>query len=137
MPLKKLINQKENQDLEFKEVLPDSKKVAQLVTALYNSKGGTIIIGVNDDKQPIGIKDQQKTEHKFIQIIRHWCRLVKKPDYADKDGSFTISFNGPGRTEKPLEKTILNELNERQIKALNYIKTNMKINRTIIAKSIM
>ena len=39
---------------------------------------------------PIGLKNPQKQEHKFIQIIRHWCKLDKDPElkfvkYKEKD----------------------------------------------------
>jgi len=43
-----LLQEKENKDIEFKLELPESKKVAHLVTALYNSNGGKIILGVED-----------------------------------------------------------------------------------------
>jgi ATP-dependent DNA helicase RecG len=82
---------KENQDLDFKVELPKTEKIAQLVTALYNSRGGKIILGVKDGTgKLIGLKDPQKVEHKFVQIIRHWCKLDKEPKvnfvrYKNKD----------------------------------------------------
>ena len=85
-----MLIENENKDLDFKLELSDSKKIAQLVTAFYNSRGGKIIIGVDNNKKLIGIKEPQKTEHKFIQIIRHWCKLDKEPEiefvkYGGKD----------------------------------------------------
>ncbi len=77
---KQLLGEKENKDLDFKLQLPDAKRVAQLVAAFYNSRGGKIVLGVEDEsRKPIGLDDAQKTEHKFVQIIRHWCRLDKEP----------------------------------------------------------
>ena len=52
---------------------------------------------------------------------------LEKPDYAEKDGYFVITFKGPGRAEKPLDEEILKNLNERQKKALNYIKDKGRI----------
>ncbi|MCK5477122.1 MAG: putative DNA binding domain-containing protein [Candidatus Aenigmarchaeota archaeon] len=88
--IENLIKDFENKDIEFKTELPDSKTVAQLVCAFYNSRGGKIILGVDDDRNPIGLKNPQKQEHKFIQIIRHWCKLDKDPElkfvkYKEKD----------------------------------------------------
>ncbi|MCK4730220.1 MAG: putative DNA binding domain-containing protein [Candidatus Aenigmarchaeota archaeon] len=86
-----LLKEKENQDLDFKLELPEPKNVAQLVTAFYNSRGGQIILGVDDKtKKPVGLKDPQEQEHKFVQIIRHWCKLDKEPEikfvkYQNKD----------------------------------------------------
>ena len=74
-----LIQENENKDIDFKSELSDSKKIAQLVTSFYNSCGGKIIIGVDDNRKPIGITNPQETEHKFVQIIRHWCKLDKEP----------------------------------------------------------
>ncbi len=45
----KLLKEEENKDIEFKLELPESKKVAQLVTSLYNSRGGKMILGVEDE----------------------------------------------------------------------------------------
>jgi len=91
MNVEELVKEKENKDLDFKLELPESKKAAQLVTAFYNSRGGKIILGVEDkSRKPIGIKEPQKTEHRFTQIIRHWCKLDEEPKiefikYKNKD----------------------------------------------------
>ncbi|MFH1432391.1 MAG: ATP-binding protein [archaeon] len=78
---KLMLSQKENKDLDFKSELPDAKKVAQLVLAFYNSRGGKIVVGVEDEsRKPIGLDDAEKTEHKFVQIIRHWCKLDREPE---------------------------------------------------------
>ncbi len=79
MNVEEFVKEKENKDLDFKLELPESKKAAQLVTAFYNSRGGKIILGVNDNKKLVGLKNPQKVEHKFTQIIRHWCRLDEEP----------------------------------------------------------
>ena len=79
MNVEELAKEKENKDLDFKLELPESKKAAQLVTAFYNSRGGKIILGVNDNRRLVGLKNSQKVEHKFTQIIRHWCKLDEEP----------------------------------------------------------
>ncbi|MFH1358786.1 MAG: ATP-binding protein [archaeon] len=87
----KMLKEKENNDLDFKSELPESKNLAQLVTAFYNSHGGKIILGIADEtKELVGLKDSQKVEHKFVQIIRHWCKLDEEPKinfikYKNKD----------------------------------------------------
>ncbi|MEA3343907.1 MAG: ATP-binding protein [archaeon] len=78
---KLLLSQKENKDLDYKSELPDAKRVAQLVAAFYNSRGGRIVLGVEDEsREPTGLDDAGKTEHKFVQIIRHWCKLDREPE---------------------------------------------------------
>ena len=87
----KILKEKENKNLDFKKELPESDKVAQLVTGFYNSSGGKIVLGVEDEtKKLVGLKEPQKVEHKFIQIIRHWCKLDREPriefvSYKGKD----------------------------------------------------
>ena len=78
---KQLLSQKENKDQDYKQELPEPKKVAQLVAAFYNSRGGKIVLGVEDEsRKPIGLDNAEKTEHKFVQIIRHWCKLDREPE---------------------------------------------------------
>lgn len=101
--IKKLLEERENSDIDFKLELPAPKKVAQIVTAFYNSRGGKIILGVDDNRKPIGLKEPQKQEHKFTQIIRHWCKLDKEPKigfvkYKNKD---FIVINCPKGKDSP------------------------------------
>jgi len=52
---------------------------------------------------------------------------LEKPNYAEKDGYFVITFKGPSRAEKPLDEEILKNLNERQKKALDFLKEHSRI----------
>jgi hypothetical protein len=72
----KLINQRENESLEFKSSArwdyKQSKKNKELefvilktVSALMNSKGGTLLIGIDDDGNIIGLKPDYKTLQKL------------------------------------------------------------------------
>ncbi|SFQ64377.1 helix-turn-helix domain-containing protein [Streptococcus equinus] len=51
------ILQGESKDLEFKEKLPeDSKKYMKTIVAFSNGDGGRLIIGVNDDREVVGVE---------------------------------------------------------------------------------
>jgi len=52
---------------------------------------------------------------------------LEKPNYAEKDGYFVITFKGPSRVEKPLDEEILRDLNERQKDALIHARKNYRI----------
>ena len=52
---------------------------------------------------------------------------LEKPNYAEKDGYFVITFKGPIRAEKPLDEEILKNLNERQKKAVEYLREKGRI----------
>jgi len=55
---------------------------------------------------------------------------LEKPNYAEKDGYFVITFKGPSRAEKPLDEEILRGLNERQKKAAEYLREKGRITRS-------
>jgi len=77
----KLLQERENKDLDFKLELPESKKVAKLVVAFYNTRGGKIVLGVEGETRgPVGLKDPQRTEERFVQSIQYWCELDEAPE---------------------------------------------------------
>ncbi|OQX19466.1 MAG: hypothetical protein BWK75_05620 [Candidatus Altiarchaeales archaeon A3] len=77
----KLLGERENNELDFKLDMPKPDKIARLVIAFYNSRGGKIVFGVkNETREPIGLKDPQSTEERFTQSIRQYCRLDEEPE---------------------------------------------------------
>ena len=58
--LKKLIEGGENQYLDFKYCVSDSRKIARTLTAFSNSDGGKILIGVRDNGSIAGIKSDEE-----------------------------------------------------------------------------
>jgi predicted HTH transcriptional regulator len=58
--LKKLIAEGENQKLDFKYCISDSRKIARTLTAFANSDGGRILIGVRDNGSIAGIKSDEE-----------------------------------------------------------------------------
>ena len=51
----RLLQQREGETLDFKQGLPGSSDLAVLISAFYNTHGGTIVIGVDDQRQPVGV----------------------------------------------------------------------------------
>ena len=67
----RLIGQREGETLEFKRETPASSDLAKLVTALYNTRGGTIIFGVEDEtRQLVGVANPQGVEGGIVNILR-------------------------------------------------------------------
>jgi predicted HTH transcriptional regulator len=58
--LKRLIAEGENQKLDFKFCVSDSRKIARTLTAFANSDGGRILIGVRDNGSIAGIKSDEE-----------------------------------------------------------------------------
>ncbi|MFH1432389.1 MAG: ATP-binding protein [archaeon] len=49
---------------------------------------------------------------------------LEKPHYAEKDDYFVIEFKGPARAEKLPVEEVLRDLNDRQRRAVAYLRTN-------------
>lgn len=71
--LKKLIEGGENQQLDFKYCVSDSRKIARTLTAFANSDGGRILIGVRDNGSIAGIESDE--EIYMVDTAAHlFCR---------------------------------------------------------------
>jgi hypothetical protein len=58
--IRKLIAEGENQHLDFKYCVSDSRKIARTLTAFANSDGGRLLIGVRDNGSIAGIKSDEE-----------------------------------------------------------------------------
>jgi predicted HTH transcriptional regulator len=58
--LKKLIAGGENQKLDFKYCISDSRKIARTLSAFANSDGGRLLIGVRDNGSIAGIRSDEE-----------------------------------------------------------------------------
>jgi predicted HTH transcriptional regulator len=71
--LKQLIAEGENQHLDFKYCVSDSRKIARTLSAFANSDGGRILIGVRDNGSIAGIKSDE--EIYMVDTAAHlFCR---------------------------------------------------------------
>jgi ATP-dependent DNA helicase RecG len=77
---KQLIQRREGETLDFKQEMPRSSDLAKLVTAFYNTQGGVIVFGVEDDtRRPIGVANPQGIEEGVVNILRARCSLDVMP----------------------------------------------------------
>jgi predicted HTH transcriptional regulator len=56
----KLIKQKESQTLDFKQKITSREKIAKTLSAMANSEGGLILIGLSDQRKIIGIDPEEE-----------------------------------------------------------------------------
>jgi predicted HTH transcriptional regulator len=66
----RLLQRREGETLDFKQELPGSSDLAVLISAFYNTRGGTIVIGVDDQRRPVGVHQSQGVEAGVVNIIR-------------------------------------------------------------------
>lgn len=71
--LRNLIQTGEGLYLEFKRTTPSPAKIAREMAAFANSSGGTILVGVNDDKSISGIQDYYEEEFLLQKAASEFC----------------------------------------------------------------
>lgn len=75
--LRKLIEEGENQKLDFKYCVSDSRKIARTLTAFANSDGGRLLIGVRDNGSIAGIKSDEE-----LYMVDTAAHLFCRPEIA-------------------------------------------------------
>ncbi len=71
--IKKLIEEGENQHLDFKYCVSDSRKIARTLVAFSNTDGGRLLIGVRDNGSIAGIQSDE--EIYMVDTAAHlFCR---------------------------------------------------------------
>ncbi len=58
--LKRLIEEGENQRLDFKYCVSDSRKIARTLVAFANTDGGRILIGIRDNGSIAGVRSEEE-----------------------------------------------------------------------------
>ena len=75
-----LLEEGEGFQLEFKRKVTSSEKIARALIGFANTKGGTILFGVDDDKSVVGV-ESEKTEVEMIQTAgRVYCDPPIEPE---------------------------------------------------------
>ncbi len=76
------IKKGENKRLELKEKLPSNEAIAKTVVAFSNTSGGKIVIGVNDNREIVGINEDKifEYEEKISSIISDLCYPTILPE---------------------------------------------------------
>jgi predicted HTH transcriptional regulator len=112
-----MIEEGENLTCEFKRKFSTAEKIAREMIAFANTKGGYLIIGVDDDKEIIGV-ESEKTEAELIgDAAQNFCEppLNVKIDYIEIKGKEVVvaeifeSINKPHRLQDYLKELDVNK----------------------------
>jgi predicted HTH transcriptional regulator len=87
--LKKLVAEGEGLQLEFKRKAAYPEKIVRELIALANTEGGTLLIGVDDDKSIPGVKYPDEEAH----VVREWLTKYCKPPLAYHESVISLSEN--------------------------------------------
>ncbi len=80
--IKELIDGGEGPHVEFKRKISSAEKIARALIAFANTKGGTILFGVDDDGSIVGV-ESEKTELDLIELAgNHFCDPPIEPSIA-------------------------------------------------------
>jgi predicted HTH transcriptional regulator len=72
--LNRLVSQGEGLQLEFKAKAAQPDKIVKEMIAFANTKGGTLLIGVNDDGYVSGVKYPEEESPQVIRALNKFCR---------------------------------------------------------------
>ncbi len=125
----RLLDEGENEEVEFKEVLGDGRTLIQSVVAFANTKGGTILVGVSDDARLVGTKPQEdqrriaewmetrldppvgvsfetmRLDEKEVLVVR--VSKGTNPPYQQRDNG--VVYVRRGSTDRPARRPELDE----------------------------
>ncbi len=89
-PLAAEIAAGEHKGLEFKTQLPQRSQIAKTVIAFANTGGGKIVLGVDDQRQIIGLKDTDifELQDRISSIIADSCSPALLPEL------YTVNLSG-------------------------------------------
>ncbi len=71
--LKRLVTAGENTYIEFKREIPSAEKIAREISALANTHGGTLLVGVDDDGTIIGVQGHEEQEYLLDLAVNELC----------------------------------------------------------------
>lgn len=96
--IKDLILKGENQQLDFKYCITDSKKIARSLVAFSNTDGGILLIGVKDNGAITGVKSEEE-----YYMVEAAASMYSKPPVAFTYKTWEI--NGKTVLEVKIEKS--------------------------------
>lgn len=90
--LEQIVADGEGLFLEFKHRLPESERVAREVTALANTNGGYLLIGVTDDGNLSGVKDPEEEMYALNYALEKYCtpEIALKSEYIKVSRTRTV-----------------------------------------------
>ena len=101
--LKELIEEGENAHCEFKRKFSSHEKIAREMIAFANTKGGYLLIGVDDNKEIVGVESEKSESELVKDVAQNFCEppLDFSIDYIDMNGKEVVIVEVPESKKKP------------------------------------
>lgn len=75
------LRRNESRILEFKQDLSSPDRVLRTIVSFANTTGGTLIIGIKDDRQPLGLANAAVEEERLANLIFSGIEPAISPDF--------------------------------------------------------
>jgi predicted HTH transcriptional regulator len=100
--IRALIRQGEGTQVEFKRTITHLPKIAKTITALANNRGGVILVGVEDNRQIVGVNPEEES-FMIMQATRDYIQPALHIDFRqyDYDGHTVLAVLVPESSIKP------------------------------------
>lgn len=101
----KILKFGEGETIEFKREIPDPSDLAKQFAAFSNTRGGWMLIGVDDRKKIIGVKAEEKEKQLLINVARNNCQphIAVKCDLLDIGKKRILVVHVPEGGDKPYQ----------------------------------
>lgn len=98
-----MIEEGENLRCEFKLRFSSHEKIAREIIAFANTRGGYLIIGVDDDRNIVGVESEKGEAGLVIDTANNYCEPPVKYtiDYIEIQGKEIVVFEIPESDTKP------------------------------------
>ena len=101
--LRQLIYEGESQTLDFKRRISKAYKIAKTLAAFANTKGGQLLIGVEDDGKITGVDPHQES-FQIQKAADYFCNppvCINFTEVENEDGSIVLVVDVPESEQKP------------------------------------
>ena len=75
------LRRNESRTLEFKQDLSSPERVLRAIVAFANTTGGTLVVGITDARQPLGLPSAATEEERLANLIATGIEPAFSPDF--------------------------------------------------------
>ena len=119
--ISELIELGENEQIEFKSTLAERKKILITITALANTKGGVILVGIQDNGDVLGIDLGNSTVEQLVNQITNRIepKILPEISIVEYKGKIVMKLCIQEGTQKPyaFDGTVYKRVGKTNIKA--------------------
>lgn len=131
MEIKKILLEGESEKVEFKNSLSEEDEILETICAFLNSSGGTILVGVDDNSNIIGVDIGKKTVEDLINKIKFSIEpmVIPQIEIFESDGKNIVVIKVSEGIDKPYFL--------KGIAYKRFGKTNQKVSREMLERMIV